>query len=425
MTQGAPAGLLRVMGRWDLVALTIDSIIGSGIFFLPATVAGLLGPFSPFAYLICALVTLTFILSFAEASSRFDTGGGPYRYAHDAFGKFAGFQVGWIVYLTRLAGTAANLGLFVSYLGYFLPVLSAEPARTMVLLVITSVLAVINILGVRQGALAVDIVTIAKVLPLLLVIIPGLFLIDGKNLALGAPPPYENFMRSIFLLTFAFGGFEIMTIPSGEAIDPRSNTPRALITGMLIVAAIYSLTQLVATGVLSDLPAAERPLAALANAVLGPAGGIVIAAGAVISTLGLVTGNILGAPRLTFALAENRQLPAFFSRIHPAFRTPDVSICVYAGIVFLLAALSNFVTLAAISVVSRLLFYISTCASVLVFRRTSRAPFTLPFGAAIPVLGIAFACYLLRYTKTEELYFTIGGIVVGSALYGFTRLRNA
>jgi amino acid transporter len=425
MTAGAPAGLIRVMGRWDLVALTIDSIIGSGIFFLPATIAGLLGPFSPYAYLICALVTLTFILSFAEVSSRFETGGGPYRYAHDAFGKFAGFQVGWIVYLTRLAGTAANLGLFVAYLGYFLPGVGSEPARVTVLLLVTAVLAFINILGVRQGAFAVDIITIAKVLPLVVVIVPGLFLIEGKHFAPGILPPYDNVMRAVFLLTFAFGGFEIMTIPSGEAINPRSNVPRALITGMLIVASLYFFTQLVATGVMEDLSTAERPLAELASVVLGPLGGSVIAIGAVISTLGLVTGNILGAPRLTHALGENRQLPAFFSHVHPAFRTPDVSICVYAGIIFLLAAFSNFITLAAISVVSRLLFYISTCASVLVFRRRDRAPFTLPFGSAIPVLGILLACYLLRYTKIGELYFTIGGIIVGTVLYALTRRSRA
>lgn len=425
MTSAPLPGLARAMGRWDLVALTVDSIIGSGIFFLPAAIAGLVGPLGPIACIVCALVTLTFILSFAEVSSRFESGGGPYRYAYHAFGKFAGFQVGWIVYVTRLAGTAASYGLFVSYLGYFFPGVTTGPSRVCILLLTTVALTLINIRGVRYGALTVDCITIAKLLPLVLVVLAGIFFLQGKNLTVSALPPYENFMRSIFLLSFAFGGFEIMTIPSGETINPRSNVPRALITGMLIVAGLYFLLQLVATGVLPELSREERPLAAVANAVMGPIGGRAIAAGAVISTLGLISGNILGAPRLTFALGENHQLPSFFSHVHPAFKTPDVSICIFAAVVVLLAALSDFVTLAAISVVSRLLFYISTCASVLAFRRKDRAPLTLPLGAAIPVLGIVFACCLLRYTRPEELYFTIGGIAAGTSLYFIVGQRHA
>ncbi len=425
MTIAHPPGLARAMGRWDLVALTIDSILGSGIFFLPAVIAGLLGPLSPYACIACAFVTLTFVLSFAEAASRFESGGGPYRYAYHAFGPFAGFQVGWIVYLTRLAGTAASFGLFSLYLGYFFPGMETPVVRLGVFLLLTALLTFINVRGVRYGALTVDFITIAKVLPLVLVIVAGIFFIQGKNLAVETVPPYESFMRSLFLLTFAFGGFEIMTIPSGEAVNPRSNVPKALITGVLAIASIYFLLQLVATGVLPGLASEERPIAALASAVLGPVGARVIAAGAVISTLGLIGGNILGAPRLTFALAENHQLPSLFRHVHPVYKTPDISIYIYAGVVFLLAALSDFVTLAAISIVSRLLFYISTSASVLAFRREGRAPFTIPFGPVIPLLGIVFACALLKYTRPEELYYTVGGIAAGTSMYFIVRRKHA
>jgi len=420
-TSEHPVGLIRAMGRWDLTALTVNSIIGSGIFFLPATIAGLVGAFGPYAYIVGAVVTLTFILSFAEVSSRFDTGGGPYRYAYHAFGPFAGFQVGWLVYITRIAATAASCSLFVSYLADFLPAASQGWAKIVTLLILTGTLALINVRGVKYGALTIDLITVAKVLPLLLVIAGGMFKIDAANLAPGALPEYGNLMRSLFLLTFAFGGFEVMTIPSGETINPRFHVPRALITGTLIVAAIYFMLQLTAAGALPSLANEPRPLAALAGSIMGPAGARLVAAGAVASTFGLIGANILGAPRLTFALGENRQLPAFFAHVHPVFRSPDFSIIICSALLFLLAALSDFVTLAAISVVSRLLYYFSTCATVLVFRRKDRAAFHLPLGAAIPVAGMVFACFLLRFARIEEMYYTIGGIVAGTALYLLVR----
>jgi amino acid transporter len=412
-----PVRLVRAMGRWDLVALTVNSIIGSGIFFLPAAVAGLVGSFGPFSYIVSAVLTLTFILSFAEVSSRFETGGGPYRYAYHAFGPFAGFQIGWLVYLTRVAATAAACNLFVFYLADFLPAAAHDWGKIVTLLLLTGSLALINVRGVKYGALTIDLITVAKVLPLLLIIAGGIFKIDAANLAPGPLPSFGNFMRSLFLLTFAFGGFEVMTIPSGETINPRFHVPRALITGTLVVAAIYFMIQLAAAGVLPSLSTDLRPLATLAGSIMGPAGAHVVAAGAVASTFGLIGANILGAPRLTFALGESRQLPSVFAHVHPVFRSPDVSIMVCAAILFLLSALSDFVTLAAISVVSRLLYYFSTCASALVFRRKERAAFNLPLGAAIPVAGMAFACFLLGFARMEEMYYTIGGIVAGTALY--------
>ncbi len=419
------SGLVRVMGQWDLTALTVNGIIGSAIFFLPATIAGLMGPLSPYAYIVCALVTLTFILSFAEVSSRFSSAGGPYLYAYEAFGKFVGFEIGWIAYLTRLAAVAANYNLFIIYLGHFFPSTTSGFLRASIVFVLIAGFALINIRGVKYGARTVDVITIAKLLPLLLLILVGLFFIEGKNLAFNSLPPYEGFMRSMFLLSFAFGGFEIVTIPSAESVNPQRHVPRALVSALLIAAGVYFLIQLVAVGSLPTLASQERPIAAVATVIMGSLGGHIVAFGALVSTFGYFGGAILGVPRLTFALGEKKQLPVFFSHVHSKFRTPDISILIYSALAFLLAVFSNFITLAAISVVSRLIYYITTSASVLVFRKRGRAPFTLPMGAAIPLIGIAFAFYLLSYTKLEEVYFTLGGIAVGSIFYFTAKKVNA
>lgn len=417
MTASKSSSLNRVIGQWDLIALTLNSLIASAIYFLPATITGLIGAWSPVAHIVCAVVTLTFVLSFAEAASRFTSAGGPYLYAYEAFGKFVGFEVGWLTYLTRLAAVAANYNLFIIYLGYFFPDAATGSLRAVVMLVMISAFALINIRGVRYGAWTVDIVMIAKLVPLLIVIGTGLFVLEPGNLSLTGTPPYEGFMRTIFLLSFAYGGFEIATIPSGETIDPKRHLPRALIAGLLMSMVIYVSIQIVAIGVLPTIASESRPISAVATILLGTFGGGLVAFGALLSTTGYFSGSILSVPRLTFALAENNQLPRMFAAVHERFKTPYISILFYSVLVYLLAVFSDFITLAAISVVSRLLYYISTCSAVLILRRESPAPFTLPLGKTFPVAGILFALYLLTNTKTEEIYFTLGGIAVGTIFY--------
>jgi amino acid transporter len=271
----------------------------------------------------------------------------------------------------------------------------------------------------------VDIITIAKLLPIILLIGVGLWYIDTSTISIQEVPPAEGFMRAMFLLVFAYGGFEIVTIPSAESVDPKRHVPRALILSLVIIATLYCLVQVVAVSVLPTLASEERPIAAVASILMGNFGGNLVAFGALVSTFGYFSGSILGVPRLTFALAEKKQLPSFFAAIHPKFQTPHVSILFYSILTFLLAVFSDFITLAAVSVVSRLIYYITTSSAVLAFRRKSKAPFTIPFGPIIPVIGIAVALFLFRYPKPEEVYFTAGGIAVGTLLYFLVKRRDS
>ena len=413
--------LVRSMGQWDLLALTVNSLIASAIYFMPGTIAGLTGAWSPYVHVAAVLVTFIFVLAFAEVASRFTSAGGPYLYAYEAFGPFIGFEIGWIAYLTRLAAVAANYNLFIAYLGYFFPGVSAGIGKVLILLLLMSFLTIMNIRGVRQGARTVDWITIAKIAPLLVLIIAGMFFIDTRNLSLGQFPSSENILRSIFLLSFAYGGFEIVTIPSGESVNPQRHVPKALVLALLIAFVIFVCIQTVGVGVFPAFSRDERPIAALAVSMFGTYGGALVAFGALVSTFGYFGGSILSVPRLTFALSENKQLPRMFSTVHPRFRTPYISILLYSALAFLLAVFSNFITLAAISVVSRLMYYITTCLALLRFRKQSRAPFTIWFGPLIPVLGVCCAVVLLLYTKTEEMYYTAGGILAGTIFYGIVK----
>src|SRR6266576_1920400 len=142
--------LVRGIRRWDLVAVTINGIIGAGIFGLPSKVYGLIGAYSLIAFVVCALVVMLIILCFAEVGSRFNETGGPYLYAREAFGPMVAFEVGWLVWLARLTAFAANCNLMISYLGFFWPAANNFWPRATVIVLVVLALTAINILGVRQ-----------------------------------------------------------------------------------------------------------------------------------------------------------------------------------------------------------------------------------------------------------------------------------
>src|ERR1043166_9733479 len=136
----SPEGLVRGIRRWDLVAVTINGIIGAGIFGLPSKVYGLIGGYSLIAFFACALVVMLIILCFAEVGSRFEETGGPYLYAREAFGQTVGFEVGWLIWLARLTAFAANCNLLVNYLSYFLAPATSNFWRPTIIVLMVAVL---------------------------------------------------------------------------------------------------------------------------------------------------------------------------------------------------------------------------------------------------------------------------------------------
>src|SRR5215472_4449435 len=220
MMQTTPTGLIRGIRRWDLVAFVINSIVGAGIFGLPSKVYSLIGAYSLFAYLACALVIILIILCFAEVSSRFTETGGPYLYAHQAFGSLIGFEVGWLLWLTRLTAFATICNLLILYLAHFLPAANSGPWRAIIIVFIVTSLTIINIIGVRESAIANNVFTVAKLMPLLLFLVVGSFFIDAERYSFVTQPAYGSFSTAVFLLVFAFTGFEVPEITAGEVGNP-------------------------------------------------------------------------------------------------------------------------------------------------------------------------------------------------------------
>src|SRR5213080_1670653 len=374
MQKTSEEGLLRGIRKWDLVAVAINGIIGAGIFGLPAKTYSLIGSYSLIAFVACAFVVLLIILCFAEVSSRFDETGGPYTYARAAFGPTIAFEVGWLSWLARLTAFAANCNLMVSYLGYFWPAANNAVPRAIMIVLVVLVLTAVNIIGVRQAAIASDLFTIGKLLPMLAFVAVGLFFLNPHAFALGARPATGAFSQSVLLLLYAFTGFEMATIPAGEVRNPQKNMPQALLIATAVVTFTYILIQVVCIGTLPALGTSTKPLADAGQRFMGTAGAALISAGAMISIAGNLNVLVLSGSRIPFAFAERAQLPSVFARVHQKFFTPYISIVITAAVMLLLTLKSSFVAALTISAIARLVTYAVTCAALPVLRRKPEAP---------------------------------------------------
>ncbi len=422
--RGSPT-LVRAAGWPSLTAIAINGMIGAGIFALPASMAQLLGPASPLAYLVAGAAVLLIAFCFAEAGSQFERSGGPYLYARAAFGSFIGFEVGWMFALARLTATAAIANTFSAYLGYFWPGMAQGTGRLLAITFLIAVLAGINCLGVRPSVWLINILTIGKLLPLLLFSLVGLFFLDPNSFSFTVFPELSSLQQASLLLLFAFGGFEMASVPSEEAIRPRQDLPLALISSVSLVVVLYLLIQVVAMGTLPALATSSTPLASAAVGFLGPVGGLLLTIGAVLSTTGTSSASILTGPRMLYAQAQGGQLPSVLARIHPRYRTPAVSILLFALGAWALAVSGTFVQLAAVSALARLVVYLTTCLAIPVLRRTMPAAehqFKLVGGSLIPLLAAATCVWLLIGSSLSQAMMIGAALLSGALLYAlFTR----
>ncbi len=429
-TPTSSSGLVRSIGRWSLTALIVNSVIGGGVFGLPSVVAGRLGRYAPVAYLVAAVGVGLIAASLSEVASQFHETGGPYLYARVALGRFWGIQIAWMTWLARLTAASGTANLVTTYLAEFTPRATQPIWRAVILTAVIGILAVINYRGVKSATRVSDVFTSVKIILLLIFIGAGVGWIWMHGAVSVAAPAAQltikDWLPTVLVLVYAYGGFEAVFFATGETRDPRRDAPAALFYGLALIAVIYTLVQVVVSGTLVNPGATDRPLADAARHIFGNGAAAAIAAGALISIYGYLGANMLHTPRLTFALAERGDFPRFFAAVHPRFRTPYVSILVYAGLLLTLTLAGSFRWNITLSAVSRLLTYSSVAVAMLVLRRKQPGAeaFRLRGGWVIAGLTLVFCAVLFVQTPRSSLSAVLITIAIATLNWVVVRGRD-
>jgi len=406
---GENRGLVRTIGRWSLVALMLNTMIGGSIFGLPSVIAARLGKVSPAAYFVALAGIAVIAACLAEVASYFQEAGGPYLYAREAFGPFMGIQIGWLTWLSRITASAAVANLFIAYLSEFLPRVREPAVRGLVITVLISFLAIVNYRGVSTGNRLSNVFTITKVV-LLTAFVGGGLLALALHPAIRVKPPLlhptaTDWFQAVILLVYAYGGFEAALFVSGEARNPRKDAPIALFTALATVTLLYVGVQYVVIHTLATSTVTEKPVVDSARQFLGPVGVTLVAIGTLVSTYGYISANMLHTPRVTFAMAERGDFPKFFAGVHRRFRTPHVSILTFAATLLLFSVVGDFRWNAVLSAVSRLFIYGSVAAALPALRRKypQGGTFRLPAAGLFVVLSLLFTGLLATRMHRDDL----------------------
>ncbi|HTV00755.1 MAG TPA: APC family permease [Luteitalea sp.] len=420
--------LVRAIGTLGLAASIVNITVGGGIFRLPASVAGALGAAAPLAYLVCAAAMGLIVLCIADAGRRVSLTGGPYAYVGVALGPYAAFLSGLMLWMIGLFAMAAVSTVFAASVGGLVPSLGGPTSQAVVLIITYAFWGLVNVRGVALGTRLNVVATVAKLLPLLLVIVGGWMAVKAEHLVVPAWPSASDVARTSLLLVFAFAGVETALVPSGEVRSVARTVPRAIAIAMMGITLLYLALQGAAQGVLGPaLPGSATPLADTAELAMGGWARTLLLAGAAVSMFGYLGGMTLSVPRVVFAMAADGMLPTRLAAVHRTFHTPHVAIVAHAVLTLALALSGSFERLAILANTSALALYLG-CAVAAWRLRTrgvgdSRHSARLPFAAAAPFLAVPVILWLLTgLTRTEWTAFA-AAVSIGTMAYVVTQRR--
>jgi len=424
--------LKRTITLTGLSANIINSVVGAGIFVIPAVVAAGLGSASILAYLICGVLVILIMLCFAEVGSIITNSGGTYAYIETTFGKYAGFITANLYLIAAVTADAAIANALANIIGTFFPVFRGEFIQVSFFLIIFAGLAFVNIRGAEQGVRFVTIFSIMKTIPLLFIIFIGFKDIDLTNLYFESIPSLKKLGEVSLVLFFAFQGAEIGLSISGEVMQPQKTIPRAIFLSVLFILILYILIQTVSQGILGNELAnyKDNPLGEVAKRIFGPVGLTLISIGAAVSMFGSVSGGVLSNPRVIFSASKDGVIPVdLLSSIHKRFATPHVAILVYATSAFLFAYFGGFKQLAVISSAAILIIYLGVALAVIKLRRKGieakkAGSFRIPGGYTVPVLSVIIILFFLSSLTAGEIKTTLISIGLLSLIYAGIHLYN-
>ena len=416
--------LKRSIGVFGLACTVVNIIIGTGIFVLPALVAEHLGAAAIICFFVCGTMIFLIALCFAEVGGKVTSSGGTYAYIETAFGPFAGFLANNIfLFGSCILSDAAVASALAKVLGNFFPVFDSAVFRPLFFLLIFGGLAYINIRSTKNGVRFIIFTTIAKLLPLLLIIIFGVSHISAANLEWKTAFTFSDVGTTSLILVYAFLGIETAVTNSGEFKNPSRVVPLGILSGLAFVLLIYIAIQLVVQGILGAnmMTFKDAPLTEVSKRLFGYAGIVFITVGIVVSMLGSLSGAILAIPRVIFAGARDGIFPAFLAKVHPKFITPYFSIIVYASLGFLFAVVGAFKQLVILSSAATLLIYLGVVLATIRLRfKKSAFPektFKIPGGLTVPILATVIIIWVLSNLSKQEMIGVTIALIVLSVIY--------
>jgi APA family basic amino acid/polyamine antiporter len=403
-------GLKREIGLWGLISNSINIIIGAGIFILPVIVAEKLGSGSIWAYLVCGFLMIFIMLCFAELGTMITRTGGAYSYIETAFGRYAGFLTTNIfIFGAAIMANAAVANGLADTLAYFIPQFQLQWVRILFFGIVFGGLAFFNIIGIRKAIMIVKINTIAKLIPLLMIGLLGWFFIVPSDIPVTVANSSKDLGEISLILLFAFVGAETALNISGEIKNPEKTIPKGIMLSILIVVILYVLIQLTVQGILGTAITDFRnaPLAEVGRRMFGPVGVTVVLVGASFSMFGNISGMVLNMPRILFAAARDEVIKSeALASVHPKYKTPHISIIVYAALGFIFASVGEFKQLAMLSSASYLLIYLGVILALIWFRVKNtgeKLNYRVPGGYIIPVTSILTIIWVLSNLPFKEL----------------------
>ncbi|MBP1633772.1 MAG: amino acid permease [Acidobacteria bacterium] len=432
--------LPRVLGFVSVIGILIGSVIGSGIFVAPNTIASLvLSPQLILAvWAIGGVLSFFGALAFAELGAAFPEAGGAYVYLREAYGGLIAFLFGWTLFFVIDSGAVATLAVAFSarYLPYFLPL--SPLASKAVALVFIAALVAVNIAGVRWGAGLQNLLTFIKLAAIVAVSVVVFSFGHGNPANFASPPPgplsgglVANFGAALVLALWAYKGWEAVSYSSGEVRNPERNLPLGLLIGTIAVLVLYISTNLAYLYVFpaGEIAKSSRIAADAMNAAVGPIGATIIAFVILFSITGAANGNILTAPRVFFAMARDGVFFGRFADVHPRLLTPHISILATGAWAAALSVTGTFEQLATYVVFGQWIFFGLTVGAVLVLRRARpdlRRPYRTWGYPVTPVIFIAAALYISLSTLITQPWNAAGGLAIifaGVPAYLFWRRK--
>lgn len=410
------------LGFWSMVLLGINGIVGSGIFLLPGQVMSLVGNWSIAVYLFVTVLVLSIAWCFAQCSALFNRNGGAYIYAKEAFGEFIGFEIGIMRWVVGILAWASLLVGFVTALSTIWPIVMQEPFRSVLILSLVGCLGLFNIYGIKVFKHLNNIVTLAKIIPLILFVLIGVFYVQQSHYTplVLEELEAESFGSAALVIFYAFGGFETLVVVAGEMKNPKKNLPLAVMLVITFCSSLYFIIQLIAIGLLGEaLAVSVTPLADSAQLLMGDSGKWLVTLAMLISIGGINLSASFITPRSGVALAEDGMIPKWIAS-KGRFGTHTGAIVVTMALTGLLALSGSFSQLVVISVISRFAQYISTCLAVYVFHKKfnlAKNSSTSWLFTAIPAIALVGIGWLIMQTSVSQLVWGLGALVLGIPLY--------